>query len=137
MSGKVVGMAFDHYPAGGAELLLAVKLADNAHDNGTHIFPSIRTLALQTRQSERTVQYQLKRMLAMGWLVLVRHAHGGRGLAREYKIDPIFMAAFDRRVDPACRPHWVPKNTARSGHVEPVDKSGLNIWFVSRNVPPN
>ena len=35
MSGKAVGMVFDHYIGRGAELLLAVKLADNAHDDGT------------------------------------------------------------------------------------------------------
>ena len=93
MSGKLVGMVFDHYPNGGSELLLAVKLADNADDFGHNIYPSVATLALQTRQSVRTVQNQLRRMQDMGWLLLVRHSAGGRGLARVYHINPAFVRA--------------------------------------------
>ena len=106
MSGKLVGMVFDHYPFPGGEKLLAVKLADNAHDNGCSIFPSVATLSRQTHQSERTIQYQLKRMMARGWLVLVKHAHGGRGHAREYRIHPDFISAYDSRTLPEQRPTW-------------------------------
>lgn len=113
MSGKLVGMVFDHYPSGGSELLLAVKLADNAHDSGTHIFPSVATLAAQTRQSVRTVQYQLKRMVESGWLVLVREAVGGGrgggfGRPREYRIHPNWIAAHDARIPEVDRPTWPP-----------------------------
>jgi hypothetical protein len=110
MSGRLVGMVFDHYPYPGGEKLLAVKLADNAHDNGCHIFPSVATLARQTGQSERTVQYQLKRMMQRGWLMLVRYAGGGRGHAREYRINPEFIAAYDTRILPEQRPAWAFKN---------------------------
>lgn len=111
MSGKLVGMVFEHYPSGGGELLLAVKLADNAHDTGQHIFPSVATLATQTRQSERTVQYQLKRMVESGWLVLVKEAMGGgrgggSGRPREYKIHPDWIRAHDVRVPESERPQW-------------------------------
>ena len=113
MSGKVVGMVFDHYIGRGAELLLAVKLADNAHDDGTSIYPSVATLALQTRQSERSVQYQLKRMVEQGWLVLVKHASGGGraggfGRPREYRIHKDWIGAHDSRVPVDQRPTWVP-----------------------------
>lgn len=113
MSGKIVGMVFDHYPASGNELLLAVKLADNAHDDGTHIFPAVATLATLTRQSERSVQYQIRRMLATGWLVLVREARGGgrgggAGWPREYRINPTWIKAHDSRVPADQRPTWVP-----------------------------
>ncbi len=40
-------MVFDRYPNGGGEMLLALALADHAHDDGTHIFPSIARLADQ------------------------------------------------------------------------------------------
>ena len=110
MSGRLVGMVFEHYPYPGGEKLLAVKLADNAADNGCHIFPSVATLARQTGQSERTVQYQLKRMMQRGWLMLVRYAGGGRGHAREYRINPEFIAAYDTRILPEQRPAWVFKN---------------------------
>lgn len=124
MSGKLVGMVFDFYPSGGGELLLAVKLADSANDDGTSIFPSVSTLAGQTRQSERTVQYQLRRMQAMGWLVLVREGFGGgrgsgTGRAREYRIHPDWVRAHDVKVPEAQRPVW----TYKAGNDAPVDNS--------------
>lgn len=114
MSGKVVGMVFDFYPGKGAELLLAVKLADNAHEDGTSIYPSIGTLAELTRQSERSVQYLIKRMVDAGWLVLVRHAigggrGGGKGRPREYRIHPDWMWQHDRKMPDEGRPTWFPK----------------------------
>lgn len=103
MSGHVVGETFRRYPGdGGGELLLAVKLADNAHESGEHIFPSVATLARETRQSERTVQYQLRKMEAMGWLILVRTEERGRPgfecrkrRPREYRISPEWLAGGD------------------------------------------
>jgi hypothetical protein len=90
----MTGMVFDRYPAGGGEMLLALALADHAHDDGTHIFPSIASLAVKSRQSERSVQYQLRKMEQSGWLELV-NAGGGRmsgyksgGRPREYRISP-------------------------------------------------
>lgn len=91
-------MVFDRYPKGGGEMLLALALADHAHDDGTHIFPSIARLAEKTRQSERSVQYQLRRMEQSGWLVLVNAGIGGRrsgfgegGRTRQYRINPEWM----------------------------------------------
>lgn len=91
-------MVFDRYPNGGGEMLLALALADHAHDDGTHIFPSIARLAEKTRQSERSVQYQLRRMEQSGWLVLVNAGIGGRrsgfgegGRTRQYRINPEWM----------------------------------------------
>lgn len=91
MSGKLTGMVFDRYPKGGGEMLLALKLADNAHDDGTRIFPSVDTMAQKTHQARRTVQYQLDRMRESCWLLLVKPARGGRGsagYAAEYRINP-------------------------------------------------
>lgn len=90
-------MVFDRYPNGGGEMLLALALADHAHDDGTHIFPSVARLAAKTRQSARTVQYQLRAMESSGWLVLVNRGTGGRqagglmGLPREYRINPSWI----------------------------------------------
>ena len=62
MSIKLMSQIFDRYPNGGGEMLLALAIADHAHDDGTHIYPSVSALAKKTRQSERTVQYQLRKM---------------------------------------------------------------------------
>ena len=86
MSIKVMSAVFDRYPNGGGEMLLALALADHASDDGTRIFPSVKALAGKTRQSERTVQYQLRRMEELGWLSVVGHGNGGRSMAREYQI---------------------------------------------------
>lgn len=95
MSAKITGMVFDRYPVGGGEMLLALALADHAHDDGTHIFPSVAHLAAKTRQSERSVQYQLRSMEESGWLILVNSGKGGRrpgandrGITRGYRINP-------------------------------------------------
>lgn len=90
-----MGMVFDRYPAGGGEMILALKLADHAHDDGTHIFPGIASLAEKTRQSERAVQYQLRSMEKSGWLILVGQAKGGRGKSREYRINPDWINGAD------------------------------------------
>lgn len=88
MSVRVMTMVFDRYPNGGGEMLLALALADHAHDDGTNVYPSIKALAEKTRQSERTVQYQLRRMEESGWLILVNSGNGGRNQTREYRISP-------------------------------------------------
>lgn len=62
-------MVFDFYPTGGGEMLLALSLADFANDDGGSIFPSVATLARKTRQSPRSVQYQLRRMERGGFLI--------------------------------------------------------------------
>ncbi|WP_255474796.1 helix-turn-helix domain-containing protein [Pusillimonas sp. ANT_WB101] len=84
-------MVFDRYHAGGGEMLLALAIADHSNDQGGDIFPSIKMLAEKTRQSERTVQYQLRRMEESGWLILVNSGNGGRNQRREYIISPDWM----------------------------------------------
>jgi hypothetical protein len=88
MSVEVMSMVFKRYPAGGGERLLALALADHAHDDGSRIFPSVALLAQKTVQSDRTVQYQLRKMERMGWLIRVSDSSGGRGNTTEYCINP-------------------------------------------------
>lgn len=88
-------MVFDRYPNGGGEMLLALSLADFAEDDGTRVFPSIKQLADKTRQSERTVQYQLRKMEDSGWLILVNSGNGGRNQRREYVISPEWIKGAD------------------------------------------
>ncbi len=86
MSVEITAQVFRRYPAGGGERLLALALADCANPDGTRIFPSVETLAEKTRQSVRSVQYQLRRMEESGWLILVSAGNGGRSMTREYRI---------------------------------------------------
>ena len=86
MSVEIMSMVFKRYPAGGGERLLALALADHASDDGTRVFPSVGRLAAKSVQSERTVQYQLRKMEQIGWLVRVSDSTGGRGNTTEYCI---------------------------------------------------
>lgn len=86
MSIKVMTAVFERYPNGGGEMLLALALADHASDDGTKVFPSVEALAEKTRQSVRSVQYQLRSMQASGWLILVSSGNGGRSMTSEYRI---------------------------------------------------
>lgn len=88
MSIEVMTLVWKHYPEGGSELLLALALADWADDQGGHIFPSVSTMALKTRQSDRNVQYLLAKMKEVGWLEQIE-AGGtidGKKLATSYRI---------------------------------------------------
>lgn len=91
MSIGVMDKVFRRYPNGGGEMLLALALADHADDGGNNIFPSVQKLAAKTRQSERTVQYQLRRMEESGWLLRVGHGNGGRSQTTEYRISPLWL----------------------------------------------
>ncbi len=101
----MTGMVFERYPGGGGELLLALALVDNAHEDGTRIFLSVATLAVKSRQSERSVQYQLRKMERIGWLEVVSEG-GGRmkgyksgGRPREYRINPYWIVGGDLAID--------------------------------------
>lgn len=95
MSIKMMTAVWDRFPNGGGEMLLALALADHAHDDGTNIYPGVKSLTVKTRQSERTVQYQLRAMVDAGWLVLVNEGHGGRGAHSEYRISPEWIKGAD------------------------------------------
>jgi hypothetical protein len=92
MSGLVTGIVLDRYPHGGGERLVAVALADNAHRDGTRIFPSIAEVAERTKLSRRTVQLHIARMVASGWLILTKKSTGRRGDTNEYRISPEWLA---------------------------------------------
>lgn len=91
MSIKISSLVWEHYPAGGCELLTALAYADHAHDDGTNIRPSVAYIARKTRQSERSVQRHLAQMRKSGWLLTVRYANGGRSFATEYRVNPLWI----------------------------------------------
>lgn len=90
MSVHVLSKVKRHYPGAGGEYTLALCLADVCNDEGASIWPSVQTLARDSRQSERTVQRQLKAMVAMGWLEVVAEG-GGCGRSTRYRINPAWI----------------------------------------------
>lgn len=92
-------MVFDFYPTGSGEMLLALSLADFSDDEGRRIFPSVSTMAKKTRQSERSVQYQLRRMEQAGFIsqVSTKSNYG----TTEYRINIGFLMGGAKIVPPA------------------------------------
>lgn len=125
MSVDVMSAVFKRYPVGGGEMLLALALADHADDDGTHIFPSVATMAKKTRQSERAVQYQLGKMLESGWLILVRAARGGRkgGYPAEYRISSEWLMGAEIAPIPKKKPKA--KKGEKSAPNNAVDNLGI------------
>lgn len=95
MSIRIMSAVFARYPAGGNELVLALALADYAHDDGTHIFPHVDELAGKTRLGVRTVQYLLRKMQDAGWLIKCGAGHGGRGRSVTYRISVDWLKGAD------------------------------------------
>lgn len=134
MSVRVMAIVFERYPNGGSEMLLALALADHAHDDGTHIWPEVATLASKTRQSTRSVQYQLRRMEDAGWLEVVGNAGGGRGRPREYRISCDWLNGADlapfakdkgrNSEHQRVQPEVIKGATAIAPAIEPKEPSG-------------
>ncbi len=53
------------------EKLVLLYYADRAADDGSKIFPGVKTVARNTGLSERTVQYTTKKMIKDGYLIRV------------------------------------------------------------------
>lgn len=56
------------------ELLLLLAIADYADDDGRNAWPSLKTLAKKTRQTERAVRFQLDKLVAAGEVEIDRGA---------------------------------------------------------------
>lgn len=87
MSVKVMGCVWDCESLDGPRLLAMLALADFAADDGTNVFPSVKTLARKMRIKERQTQYILRQLEAEGWIGCVRNHRGGIGKSRHYQIN--------------------------------------------------
>jgi hypothetical protein len=92
LSIDLISMVRRRLDASGGELLVAVEIADAANENGEGIFVGVGRMADRSRQDPRTVQRQLKRLIEVGWLQVVKRGGGvrpdGRGIPTTYRISP-------------------------------------------------
>ncbi len=91
MSQAAVRAVLHRYPIGGGERMAAIVLADLADERGQGIACFVKEIARRCHLERRTVQRHIRAMLARGWLVRVSIA-GGQGVARQYQIDPQWLA---------------------------------------------
>lgn len=133
MSVRVMSLVWEHYFAHSAEKLLALKLADVANDEGRSIFSKVESLSRATCMSVRSVQGLLRKMEESGFLVVTKHAAGGRGHAREYSVNPRWLAkpwsALDGSLksdDPAAAPA-MPSDIKGAESAPFTDEKGCNL----------
>jgi hypothetical protein len=62
-------------------------LADHASDDGDHVYPGNELIAFKARMTVRGVQKALVRLQEAGLITVARHPHGGRGMAKDWKIN--------------------------------------------------
>lgn len=89
MSAKVQALIWEHYDPDrfGAPLVMALALGDESDDRGGGIFQSKNGLAKKTRQHQRQVSAQMRRMEASGFLRCVNRSAGGVGKFSEYSLN--------------------------------------------------
>lgn len=79
----------------GGELLVAIELVDAANDRGEGIFVGVKRMASRSRQDPRTVQRQLKHLVELGWLQVVKRGGGrrndGSGIPTTYRVCPAWV----------------------------------------------
>lgn len=132
------------YPVGGGEMLLALALADIAHDDGRLMVErSVTALATKTRQNERSVRRQLARMVETGWLEQVKAGGTARGQIAVYRISKAWLDGAELKPAAAQEaPHVEPSESAREGVEEPsgvISLPGQNVHLtecVSRTKCP-
>lgn len=104
---------------------IMVCLADHAHDDGSHVFPSIPRIAWKTDYSERQVQRIMRRLIDCKVLILTRPATANR--ANEYRIDlsavpdkpPFRPAPNDYNTDALTKPEGGDILTPLTNNVTP------------------
>jgi Cdc6-related protein, AAA superfamily ATPase len=73
MSVKVMGEVWD-LDIPHSEKFVLLAMADHAHDDGTHVYPSVRHICRKTSMSERAVRGVLKKLRERGLLIVQRKA---------------------------------------------------------------
>lgn len=87
MSAYVSGLCYEVKFGCPTTKSVAVALADHASQDGSKAFPSVKLLADKCEVSPRTIQRALRRLEAMGVLVIVREGGCGPRDTREWKFD--------------------------------------------------
>ena len=86
MSAKLLGIGFACDMESPQRKLVLLKLIDACNDDGTKIFPAVKTIARAAQCSERQVQRELAAFVQAGLLTIVDFGGRGPGSTREYRM---------------------------------------------------
>jgi hypothetical protein len=100
MSVEVMGAVFRARLGGATAKVVALKLADHAHEDGSHIFPAVASVARATEISEATVRRVIRRFVECGLLFLVEEGGHGRGNPNHYAFAMEVLEQLGRRDGP-------------------------------------
>ena len=79
-----------------SQLLVALKIADYANDQGGSVYPARSTLAKMAQTSESTVKNVLRSFREVGLLIVVREGGHGPKSTTEYQINLRLLNALSR-----------------------------------------
>lgn len=82
-----MSIVWSRYPGGGSKLLTMLALADFGDDHGERIYPSMDTLALKCRMSERQIRRIVAELVSDGFLTLEQKSTGGKAKTNRYSIN--------------------------------------------------
>lgn len=113
MSLKLMSIVWDRAPFEGTVLLVLLKLADFANDDGW-CWPGIDRLATAARRSRRQAQYALDQLVKKKWLV--KEVGTGSNHTNRYRIQP----PTEGGEVPTPAPSRSPDRSTRSAQVQSV-----------------
>jgi Helix-turn-helix domain len=129
MSVDVINWVFEHSPATRGRRLVLLSLANHAHEDGTHAFPSVDTMVKETRLTRKAVQSALRKLEADRAIHHVRDLSSG---TREYLITGVSGEAVETtprvvstRVENVPRGVATPRNRAVTTP-EPLREPSVN-----------
>ena len=87
MSASLLGAAMKAKLGSRTRKLVLIKLVDCCHEDGTHIYPALATVAEDAECSVATARRTLKEFVAVGLLRKVREGGNGRRSTAHYEMD--------------------------------------------------
>lgn len=116
MSICLMAAVWEHFPCGGSQLLVMLRLADYANDLGGDIFPSIATIARNVRLTEKQARRVIHDLIDSNWLSVVGNANGGSHTqTRRYQMN------VERLTPPADGSRTPPVEGSCEGLTPPTD----------------
>lgn len=119
-----------HWPTQ-SQLLVALKLADHAHNDGSSVYPAKSSIARQAQCSESTVQNALRAFRACGLLRVVQEGGSGPRSPTVYAINVELLeglAAVQAKLDGGADSIEIPENVyasaleAKGSTVDPLNE---------------